>query len=63
MRDLSCLYGDTESSKDLSTEYVINLLKKYNLSDKDMFKCFDFCKKIGITPLCTPFDLSSLEKL
>ena len=28
-----------------------------------MFKCFDFCKKIGITPLCTPFDLSSLEKL
>ena len=63
MRDLSSLYGDTESSKDLSTEYVINLLKKYNLSDKDMFKCFDFCKKIGITPLCTPFDLSSLEKL
>ena len=39
--------------QDLSTEYVINLLKKYNLSDKDMFKCFDFCKKIGITPLCT----------
>ena len=63
MRDLSSLYGDTESSKDLSTEYVINLLKKYNLSDVDMFKCFDFCKEIGITPLCTPFDLSSLEKL
>jgi len=63
MRDLSSLYGDTESSEDLSTEYVINLLKKVSLSSDDMFKCFDYCKKIGITPMCTPFDLSSLEKL
>lgn len=63
MRDLSSLYGNTESSQDLSTEYVINLLKKYSLSDNDMFKCFDYCKEVGVTPLCTPFDLSSLEKL
>ena len=28
-----------------------------------MFKCFDYCKEVGVTPLCTPFDLSSLEKL
>lgn len=63
MRDLSSLYGNTESSQDLSTEYVINLLKKYSLSDSDMFKCFDYCKEVGVTPLCTPFDLSSLEKL
>jgi sialic acid synthase SpsE/sugar phosphate isomerase/epimerase len=63
MRDLDSLYGDTESSQDLSTEYVINLLKKFSLSVKDLYRCFDYCKEIGITPLCTPFDLSSLEHL
>ena len=63
MRDLTSLYGDIESSEDLSTEYVVNLLKKVSLSDEDMYRCFDYCKTIGITPLCTPFDLSSLSKL
>jgi N-acetylneuraminate synthase len=63
MRELSSLYGDTESSEDLSTEYVINLLKKVSLSCKDMYKCFDYCREIGITPLCTPFDLTSLNNL
>ena len=63
MRDLTSLYGDIESSEDLSTEYVVNLLKKVSLSDDDMYRCFDYCKTIGITPLCTPFDLSSLSKL
>jgi N-acetylneuraminate synthase len=63
MRELSSLYGDTESSKDLSTEYVINLLKKVSLSCDDMYRCFDHCRQIGITPLCTPFDLSSLNNL
>ena len=63
MRDLESLYGDTETSQDLSTEYVINLLKKVSLSDEGMYQCFDYCKEIGITPLCTPFDLSSLAKL
>jgi len=63
MRDLNSLYGDIDVSQDLSTEYVINLLKKVSLSDTDMYRCFDYCKEIGLTPLCTPFDLVSLKKL
>ncbi len=63
MRDMSTLYGDTSVSHDLSTEYVINLLQKVSLSDEDMIRCFDFCKEVGITPLCTPFDLNSLQTL
>jgi N-acetylneuraminate synthase len=63
MRDLNTLYGDIEGSHDLSTEYVINLLKKVSLSDNDMYRCFDFCKELGLTPLCTPFDIASLKKL
>ena len=63
MRDLNILYGDLNESQDLSTEYVINLLQKNSLNYEELFKCFDFCKEIGITPLCTPFDLNSLERL
>lgn len=63
MRDLSTLYGGDNGSADLSTEYVVNLLSKVSLSDEDMFRCFDYCHKIGITPLCTPFDFESLKKL
>jgi sialic acid synthase SpsE/sugar phosphate isomerase/epimerase len=63
MRDLKSLYGGTSKSEDLSTEYVINLLNKVSLSTEDMYRCFDYCQKAGITPLCTPFDLTSLENL
>jgi len=63
MRDLNSLYGDESLSHDLSTEYVVTLLKKVSLTDKEMYQCFDYCKEIGITPLCTPFDLISLDKL
>jgi sialic acid synthase SpsE/sugar phosphate isomerase/epimerase len=63
MRDLDTLYGDRLGSFDLSTEYVINLLNKVSLDDESLFRCFDYCHKKKITPLCTPFDLTSLEKL
>lgn len=63
MRDLDSLYGNDSISHDLSTEYVINLLKKMSLTNNEMYQCFDYCKEIGITPLCTPFDLVSLDNL
>jgi sialic acid synthase SpsE/sugar phosphate isomerase/epimerase len=63
MRDLSLLYGNIGHSQDLSTEYVVNLLQKNSMKHEELFECFDFCKEIGITPLCTPFDLNSLERL
>ena len=63
MRDLDSLYGNDSISHDLSTEHVINLLKKVSLTNNEMCQCFDYCKEIGITPLCTPFDLVSLDKL
>ena len=50
-------------SEDLGSEYVIDLLRKYQLPDEDMFRVFDYCHEKGIMPLCTPWDLSSIEKL
>ena len=63
MRHLDSLYGVDTGSQDLSTEYVVNLLGKVSLNNEDMFRCFDYCYKVGVTPLCTPFDAPSLESL
>jgi sialic acid synthase SpsE/sugar phosphate isomerase/epimerase len=64
MRTMDALYrnGSIEN-EDLGAQYTIDLLAKYQLSDQQMFEVFDYCVDKGITPLCTPWDLKSLEKL
>ena len=66
MRDMKSLYNFDEDSKDvadLGSQYTFDLLSKYQLSNSELFEVFDFCKEKGVIPLCTPWDLSSLEKL
>lgn len=64
MRTMDALYRDDRFEKeDLGTQYTIDLLKKYQLSDQQMYEVFDYCTSQGITPLCTPWDLKSLDKL
>ncbi|MEP4740492.1 N-acetylneuraminate synthase family protein [Saccharospirillum sp.] len=62
LRDLASLYTDSESN-DLGAEYTKDLLSKFSLSTEEMLEVFDYCKKIGMEPLCTPWDLKSLEVL
>lgn len=67
MRDLCTLYR-TESvgnnlSEDLGTQYTLDLLSRFQLSRDDLFRVFDYCYRKGIQPLCTPWDLPSLEAL
>ena len=66
MRDLATLYkssGDRDDSADLGAQYTIDLLSKFQLDNKELFEVFDHCKSKGLTPLCTPWDLVSLEAL
>lgn len=67
MRDLDSLYGrenlTDKNSGDLGTEYTLDLLKKFQLGDKDLFNVFDYCHQKEIIPLCTPWDIKSFEKL
>lgn len=67
MRNLTELYrnaGDTEDVReDLGTQYTLEVLARSMLSDEDMLRCFDHCRKRGILPLCTPWDLHSLRVL
>ncbi|HVX76393.1 MAG TPA: N-acetylneuraminate synthase family protein [Bradyrhizobium sp.] len=64
MRDMNGLYGrrKTGQSEDLGTEYVLDLLDRFQLKDDDLFRCFDYTASLGMVPLCTAFDLNSADK-
>jgi sialic acid synthase SpsE/sugar phosphate isomerase/epimerase len=67
MRTMSQLYrnaGDSnDASADLGAQYTLDLLSRFQLSTEQMFEAFDHCRVRGILPLCTPWDIESLERL
>ncbi len=67
LRDLKSLYknaGDAnDASEDLSTQYVLDLLSRFQLVQDDLFRVFDYCNQRGILPLCTPWDEPSVAAL
>jgi len=67
MRDLSSLYanaGDAgDHREDLGSQYTLDLLTRFQLSDKEMFRALDHCQDSGVIPLVTPWDLVSMSKL
>lgn len=66
MRNLNEVYREKSLKKDgedLGTEYIVDLLNKFELSIEEHKKLFDFCLKEEIMYLCTPWDLSSLKVL
>jgi len=52
-----------KSGEDLGTEYVIDLLNKFELSVEEHKKLSDYCKLKGIIYMCTPWDLESIKIL
>lgn len=65
-RDMASLYKDqgvNDISADLGTQYTKNIIRKYQLDFKDLVKLFDYCKKLNLIPLCTPWDLHSVDQL
>ena len=67
MRNMEALYrngGDpNDIREDVPAQYVLEILSKFQLNNKEMFDAFDHCKKMGILPLCTPWDLASVATL
>jgi len=67
MRDMSALYRTGQAlgatAEDLGAQYTLSLLDRFQLTPEQMFEVFDHCEKCGIIPLCTPWDVQSLDRL
>jgi N-acetylneuraminate synthase len=67
MRNLESLYANkgnaNDASEDLGSQYVLDLLSRFQLSEKEFYQVFDYCNSKGIIPLCTPWDVESVSSL
>lgn len=66
MRNMESLYkagNNKDDSADLGAQYTMDLLSKFQLTNDELIEVFDYCKTKNLTPLCTPWDLKSLEVL
>ncbi len=66
MRHLDEVYRQRtlcKSGEDLGTEYVLDLLKRFELSLEEHRKLSAYCAQKGILYLCTPWDSCSLDVL
>jgi len=63
MKDVYRKKSLDKSGEDLGTEYIIDLLKRFELSVDQQKQLFDYCEKKGILYLCTPWDISSVDIL
>lgn len=66
MRHLEEVYRQRtlrKDGEDLGTEYVLDLLRRFELSLDEHQKLADYCEKKGILYLCTPWDARSVDVL
>lgn len=64
LRDMDTLYKRGNIiSEDLGSEYTLDLLGRTQLTIDEMFEIFDYSSQCDLIPLCTPWDLVSLERL
>ena len=66
MRHLDKVYRKKtliKDGEDLGTEYVIDLLNRFELSKEQHIELFKYAKSKDITYLCTPWDIDSVHFL
>ena len=67
MRHLKEIYQNegnpNDPSEDLGSQYVLDVISRSLLSVNEMFELFDYCREKNILPLCTPWDISSVNAL
>lgn len=52
-----------DPSEDLGSQYVLDQLSKFQLTPDEYAEVFDYCLDSGVLPMCTPWDMKSLEFL
>ena len=62
-RCLSELYQNIDGSNELGSEYTSDLLKKFQLTIDELNSCFNEVRRLGLVPMCTPWDYDSWLEL
>lgn len=66
-RNMDELYGSAHTTKvnaaDLGAQYTLDLLKKFQLTDREMAELFAYCRSKKYLAFCTPWDKKSLAFL
>ena len=63
MRNMSAVYREKSLAKqgeDLGTEYVLDLLERFQLSQDEHKQVAKYCEDKGILYMCTPWDSDSV---
>jgi N-acetylneuraminate synthase len=66
MRNMSSVYRErslSKSGEDLGTEYVLDLLARFELTEEEHKKIAGYCSENGILYMCTPWDSDSIAIL
>ncbi|MDA8554974.1 N-acetylneuraminate synthase family protein, partial [Luminiphilus sp.] len=65
LRCMSELYGNAvkEDAENLGSQYTLDLLKRFQLSNEDLLEALSYAESIGLVPLCTPWDAVSVDVL
>ncbi len=67
LRHMDSLYRNADAandpSEDLGSQYVLDLLSRFQLSNEEMAEALNYVRRCGAIPLCTPWDLESLQAL
>lgn len=66
MRNMSSVYRKKsleKNSEDLGTEYVLDLLERFQLSEEEHKKVAQYCSTKNILYMCTPWDSLSVDTL
>ena len=66
MRNMDSVYRKKSLAKkgeDLGTEYILDLLKRFELSENEHREIADYCLTKNILYMCTPWDFKSIDVL
>jgi len=66
MRKMQSLYRESSLSKsgdDLGTEYILDLLERFELSTDEHRELYDYCAERNVQYMCTPWEKESLSVL
>lgn len=67
LRNMKELYRNeghaNDAGEDLGSQYVLDLLSKFQLKNDELREVFDYCKSKNVVPLCTPWDIPSVDFL